>query len=96
MPGVVGEPMITPNCEDCYAKFDVNKLLVRPIHIIYCSWYSVTLFAGSFNINNERFDITHESSISPFWHMGHTGRCMGDKNVVPGMTCVACRHRNIV
>ena len=34
MSGVEEEPKITPKCEGCGTKYDVNKLLVCAIHII--------------------------------------------------------------
>ena len=37
MSGVEEEPKITPKCEGCHTKFDVNKLLVCPIHILIAS-----------------------------------------------------------
>ena len=33
MSGVEEEPKITPKCEGCHTKFDVNKLLVCHDHI---------------------------------------------------------------
>ena len=37
MSGVEEEPKITLKCEGCHTEFDVNKLLVCPIHILIAS-----------------------------------------------------------
>ena len=46
MSGVEEEPKTTPKCEGCGTKYDVNKLLVCPIHIIVVCIDHTYLHAG--------------------------------------------------
>ena len=82
MSGVEEEPKTTPKCEGCGTKFDVNKLLVCPIHTVASSYLQ------SFYLQDPAFSST--STMKGLLSHLNTHLCMNSNYI----TCCVILSEN--